>query len=71
MKEIKDFKIGDKVRLKDGDGRVHVIKKFEKIKGIHGPDFYHVIFEDDTASDCIIPGCKYPNGYFTNMVKIR
>lgn len=66
-----DFKIGDKVRLTDGDGRIHIIKSFERISGIHGPDFYSVTFEDDNAKDCIIPGDEYPNGYFTCMKKIE
>jgi hypothetical protein len=64
------FKIGDKVRLMDGDGRTHVIKAFEKVEGIHGPDFYHVVFEDDSASDHIIPDDMYPDGYFTCMEKV-
>lgn len=64
------FRIGDKVRLVDGDGRPHIIKYFEKIEGLHGPDFYHVVFEDNAASDHIIPGDEYPNGYFTCMEKI-
>lgn len=64
------FRIGDKVRLIDGDGRKHIIKHFEKIEGLHGPDFYRVVFEGNTASDHIIPGDEYPNGYFTCMEKI-
>lgn len=64
------FKIGDKVRLMDGDGRTHVIKAFEKVEGMHGPDFYHVVFEDDSASDHIIPDDMYPDGYFTCMEKV-
>ena len=64
------FRIGDKVRLVDGDGRPHIIKLFEKIEGLHGPDFYRVVFEDNTASDHIIPGDEYPNGYFTCIEKI-
>ena len=69
--EVYDFRVGDAVRLKDGDGRTHIIKAFEEIEGIHGPNFYHVIFEDNTASDHIIPGEEYPNGYFTCMEKIE
>ena len=64
------FRIGDKVRLKDGDGRPHIIKYFEKIEGLHGPDFYRVVFEDNTASDHIIPGDEFLNGYYTQMEKI-
>ena len=69
--EVFGFKVGDAVRLIDGDGRKHIIKSFEKIEGLHGSDFYHVVFEDNTASDHIIPGDEYPNGYFTCMEKIE
>lgn len=57
---IHGFKIGDKVRLKDGDGRPHIIKEFVKVPGCHGPDFYEVIFEDDSARDILHPNMK-PN----------
>ena len=69
--EIFGFKVGDTVRLKDGDGRKHTIKSFEKIEGVHGPGFYHVTFEDNSASDGIYPDEKYPNGYYTQMEKIK
>ena len=69
--EVFGFKVGDKVRLKDGDGRTHIIKKFEKIEGVHGPDFYQVEFEDNSARDGIYPGEEYPNGYYTQMEKIK
>lgn len=69
--EVFGFKVGDKVRLKDGDGRTHIIKKFEKIEGLHGPDFYHVDFEDNSARDSIYPGEEYPNGYYTQMEKLE
>lgn len=69
--EVFGFKVGDKVRLKDGDGRTHIIKSFEEVEGLHGPNFYHVIFEDDAASDHIIPGKEYIDGYFTHMEKIE
>ena len=65
--EVMGFKVGDVVRLKDGDGRHHVIKSFEKVAGIHGSDFYRVEFEDDSARDHIFPD-DYPN--HTQMVKI-
>ena len=67
MKEIKtvfNFSVGDVVRLDDGDGRHHVIKQFNLIKGIHGPDFYEVIFTDDAAKDILTPMWK------PNLVKI-
>ena len=64
------FKIGDKVRLRDGDGRPHIIKEFKRIIGLHGPDFYQVIFEDDSAIDHIIPDDRCQGGYFTCMEKI-
>ena len=47
--EIYGFKIGDKVRLKDGDGRVHIIKEFIRVPGLHGLDFHRVIFKDESA----------------------
>lgn len=49
MEEVLGFKIDDKVRLKDGDGREHIIKSFERVEGIHGPDFFIVHFEDNAA----------------------
>ena len=69
--EVFGFKVGDAVRLKDGDGRKHIIKSFEEIKGVHGPNFYHVEFEDDSARDGIYPGEEYPNGYYTQMEKFE
>ncbi len=68
--EVFGFKVGDAVRLKDGDGRKHIIKSFEEVEGLHGPNFYHVEFEDNSARDGIYPGEEYPNGYFTCMEKI-
>ena len=67
--EVFDFKVGDAVRLKDGDGRKHIIKSFEEVEGLHGPNFYHVEFEDNLARDGIYPGEEYPNGYYTQMEK--
>lgn len=69
--EVFGFKIGDAVRLKDGDGRKHIIKSFEEVEGLHGPNFYHVEFEDNSARDSIYPGEEYPNGYYTQMEKIE
>lgn len=69
--EVFGFKVGDAVRLKDGDGRKHIIKSFEEIEGIHGPNFYQVEFEDNSARDGIYPGEEYPNGYYTQMEKFK
>lgn len=69
--EVFGFKVGDAVRLKDGDGRKHIIKSFEEIEWFHGPNFYHVEFEDNSASDGIYPGEEYPNGYYTQMEKLE
>ena len=43
---INGFKIGDRVRLKDGDGRPHIIKSFS-IDGMK-EFFFEVQFEDGT-----------------------
>lgn len=69
--EIFGFKVGDAVRLKDGDGRKHIIKSFKEVEGIHGPNFYQVEFEDNSARDGIYPGKEYPNGYYTQMEKLE
>ena len=69
--DVFGFKVGDAVRLKDGDGRKHIIKSFEEVEGIHGPNFYHVEFEDNSARDGIYPGKEYPNGYYTQMEKFE
>ena len=69
--EVFGFKVGDAVRLKDGDGRKHIIKSFEEVKGLHEPNFYHVEFEDNSARDGIYPGKQYPNGYYTQMEKFE
>lgn len=45
---INGFKIGDKVRLKDGDGRPHIIQSFS-IDGIK-EFFFEVQFEDGTET---------------------
>ena len=50
IESINGFRIGDKVRLKDGDGRPHIIKSFE-IDGWHG--FFVVAHFEDAASTMI------------------
>ena len=68
--EVFGFRVGDAVRLKDGDGRKHIIESFEENEGLHGPNFYRVVFEDN-AVDYIFTGDKYPNGYYTQMEKFE
>ena len=48
LTNINGFKIGDKVRLKDGDGRPHTIKSFA-IDGLKA-FFFEVEFEDGTRT---------------------
>lgn len=54
---INGFKIGDKVRLKDGDGRPHIIKSFS-IDGLK-EFFFEVEFKDGTNTMldniCLLP----------------
>ena len=49
MQQVLGFKVGDKVRLKDGDGREHIIKEFELVHGIRS-DFHFVHFHDNAAT---------------------
>ena len=65
--EVHGFKVGDKVRLMDGDGRTHIIKRFVEETGLHSLNFYRVEFEDDTARDHIFPGQEFR----TAMIKIE
>lgn len=60
------FHIGDKVRLKDGDGRTHIIKEIPWEYNLRGDSqFAIVIFEDNTAK-----GFISDDGY-TDMFKIE
>lgn len=64
MKET--FRIGDKVRLKDGDGRTHIIKEIPWKNKLRGEgQLAVVIFEDNTAK-----GFISDDGY-TDMIKIE
>ena len=58
---INGFKIGDRVRLKDGDGRPHIIKSFS-IDGMK-EFFFEVQFEDGTETmlDNIAPLTSEPS----------
>lgn len=54
LNKFKDFSVGDVVKLKDGDGRHHVIKKFEIDFSIRtGFPFAIVVFEDNSAKGFI------------------
>lgn len=58
------FKVGDVVRLKDGDGRSHVIKEFQWEYDCWGNKYMAtVIFEDNAAKGFI-------SETFTGMIKI-
>ena len=60
------FHIGDKVRLKDGDGRTHIIKEIPWEYNLRGDrQFAIVIFEDNAAKGFI------SDDGFTDMIKIE
>ena len=60
------FKVGDKVRLKDGDGRTHIIKEISWDYNIRwNCRFAVVIFEDNAAKGFI------SDDGFTSMIKIE
>lgn len=62
----KTFQIGDKVRLKDGDGRTHIIKEIPWEENLLGNRrFAIVVFEDNAAK-----GFISDDGY-TDMIKIE
>lgn len=62
---FKGFTLGDKVKLSDGDGRHHIIKKFEIDYSIKtGEPFAVVIFEDNAST-----GFIYPDG-ISDLIKI-
>ena len=66
MKKTQTFRIGDKVRLKDGDGRTHIIKEIPWENKFRGEgQFAIVIFEDNAAK-----GFISDDGY-TDMIKIE
>lgn len=65
LNKFKNFSVGDVVKLKDGDGRHHVIKKFEIDFNLRtGFPFAIIIFEDNSAK-----GFISDNGT-SDMVKI-
>ena len=65
-----EFNIGDKVKLKDGDGRIHIIESFEEDTF---RNFIHikVNFTDNSAIGCIFKDSYNTNNYYTDMIKIE
>ena len=63
MKTEELFKVGDVIRLKDGDGRHHIIKELIWEYDLRGEATAIVIFEDNTAKGFI---CST----YTDMIKI-
>lgn len=65
LNKFKKFSVGDVVKLKDGDGRHHIIKKFKIDFNLRtGFPFAIVIFEDNSTK-----GFISDNG-MSDMVKI-
>lgn len=58
------FKVGDVIRLKDGDGRHHIIKEIQWESDLHGGKIAFVIFEDNAAKGFI-------SETYTDMIKIN
>ena len=58
------FEIGDKVRLRDGDGRVHVISEIPVTRTACGW-FAIVRFEDNSAVGMV------DSSGFTDMIKVE
>lgn len=61
-----DFNIGDKVKLKDGDGRIHIIDSFEE-DTFRKSIYIRVNFIDKSAIGCISIS---ENSYYTDMIKL-
>lgn len=62
-----DFNIGDKVKLKDGDGRIHIIESFEE-DTFRNSIYIIVNFTDKSA----IGGISISeNSCYTDMIKIE
>lgn len=61
-----EFNIGDKVKLKDGDGRIHIIESFEEDTS-RNSIYIIVNFSDNSVIGCITVS---ENNYYTNMIKI-
>ena len=62
-----DFNIGDKVKLKDGDGRIHIIDSFEE-DSFRNSIYIRVNFIDKSA----IGGISISeNTYYTDIIKVK
>ena len=57
-----EFRVGNRVRLKDGDGRSHIIKSIDWEQGIRGDWYATVEFEDKAAR-----GIIWDNGKKSDM----
>lgn len=62
-----EFNIGDKVKLKDGDGRTHIIESFEE-DTFRNSIYIRVNFTDKSAIGCM---SMSENNYYTDMIKIE
>jgi hypothetical protein len=60
-----DFKVGDLVRLKDGDGRSHIIAGINWEQGLRGDRYATVEFNDTSAV-----GMTWDNGKSSDMAHI-
>ena len=61
-----DFNIGDKVKLKDGDGRIHIIESFEE-ETFRNSIYIRVNFTDKSAIGCISIS---ENGCYADITKL-
>lgn len=65
-----EFNIGDKVKLKDGDGRIHIIESFEE-DIFRNFIYIKVNFTDKSAIGCIFKDNYNTNNYYTDMIKVE
>lgn len=62
-----NFNIGDKVKLKDGDGRIHIIESFEE-DTFRNSIYIRVNFTDKSTIGCISIS---ENNCYTDMIKVE
>lgn len=65
-----DFNIRDKVKLKDGDGRIHIIESFEE-DTFRNSIYIKVNFTDKSAIGCICKNKVNLSDYYTNIIKVE